>query len=43
MLRVIATLAGEHDVELSPTFMGAHEIAPEYSDAGATTSLVVAR
>jgi imidazolonepropionase len=30
MLRVIDRLSRQHDVELSPTFMGAHEIAPEY-------------
>ena len=30
MLRVIAGLAADHDIEVSPTFMGAHEIAPEY-------------
>jgi imidazolonepropionase len=30
MLRVIDALAGDHAIELSPTFMGAHEIAPEY-------------
>jgi imidazolonepropionase len=31
MLRVIANLAAGHDIEVSPTFMGAHEIPPEYS------------
>src|SRR5439155_16477320 len=30
MLRVIDALRRNHPVELSPTFMGAHEIAPEY-------------
>jgi imidazolonepropionase len=30
MLRVIATLARDHAIELSSTFMGAHDIAPEY-------------
>jgi imidazolonepropionase len=32
MLRVIRELAGTHAVELSPTFMGAHEIPVEYRD-----------
>jgi imidazolonepropionase len=30
MLRVIRTLAAEHPIELSPTFMGAHEVPAEY-------------
>jgi imidazolonepropionase len=30
MLRVIARLAREHPVDLVPTFMGAHEVPPEY-------------
>lgn len=30
MLRVIARLNGEQPVELVPTFMGAHEVPPEY-------------
>ncbi len=30
MLRVIRTLAADHAIELSPTFMGAHEIPAEY-------------
>jgi imidazolonepropionase len=30
MLRVIRTLSSEHTIELSPTFMGAHEIPAEY-------------
>src|SRR5439155_10116031 len=32
-LRVIRRLADEHPIELSATFMGAHEIPPEYRDA----------
>lgn len=32
MLRVIGTLAREHAVEISPTFMGAHEIPLEFRD-----------
>ena len=32
MLRTIRTLAGTHPIELSPTFMGAHEVPPEYRD-----------
>ena len=30
MLRVIRTLAADHPIELSPTFMGAHEVPAEY-------------
>jgi imidazolonepropionase len=30
MLEVIRTLAADHDVEISPTFMGAHEVPAEY-------------
>jgi imidazolonepropionase len=30
MLRVIRTLAADHPIELSPTFMGAHEVPTEY-------------
>jgi imidazolonepropionase len=30
MLRVVARLNGAQPVELSPTFMGAHEVPPEY-------------
>src|SRR6185503_7877569 len=30
MLRVIRALAAEHDVEIAPTFMGAHEVPAEY-------------
>ncbi len=29
-LRVLARLAREHDIEIAPTFMGAHEIPPEH-------------
>src|SRR5206468_3919080 len=29
-LRVLSRLAREHDIEIVPTFMGAHEIPPEY-------------
>ena len=32
MLRVIRTLAADHPIELSPTFMGAHEVPIEYRD-----------
>jgi imidazolonepropionase len=32
MLRVIRRISREHPVELVPTFMGAHEIPPEYRD-----------
>jgi len=32
MLRVIRRLGREHPVELVPTFMGAHELPPEYRD-----------
>src|SRR5439155_12399881 len=32
MLRVIRALAGDHAIEISPTFMGAHEIPAEYRD-----------
>jgi imidazolonepropionase len=32
MLRVIRSLAASHTIELSPTFMGAHEIPTEYRD-----------
>ena len=32
MLRVIRALAAEHDIEISPTFMGAHEVPVEYRD-----------
>jgi len=30
MLEVIRALAADHDVEISPTFMGAHEVPAEY-------------
>ena len=30
MLRTMRALAGTHPIELSPTFMGAHEVPPEY-------------
>jgi imidazolonepropionase len=30
MLEVIRSLAADHDVEISPTFMGAHEVPAEY-------------
>jgi len=29
-LRVLAHLGREHDIEIAPTFMGAHEVPPEY-------------
>jgi imidazolonepropionase len=32
MLRVIAALAASHDIDIAPTFMGAHEIPIEYRD-----------
>ena len=32
MLRVIRGLAAEHDIEISPTFMGAHEVPVEYRE-----------
>ncbi len=32
MLRVVAALAERHQIELSPTFMGAHEIPVEYRE-----------
>ena len=32
MLRVLRTLAAQHAIEISPTFMGAHEIPIEYRD-----------
>jgi imidazolonepropionase len=32
MLRVVRTLAADHAIELSPTFMGAHEIPREYRE-----------
>jgi imidazolonepropionase len=32
MLRAIERLAGNQPIELSPTFMGAHELPPEYRD-----------
>ena len=32
MLRTIRTLAATHPIELSPTFMGAHEVPPEYRE-----------
>ncbi len=32
MLRVIGRLDAEHAIDLVPTFMGAHEIPPEYRD-----------
>ena len=32
MLRVIRALAGDHAIEIAPTFMGAHEIPAEYRD-----------
>jgi imidazolonepropionase len=32
LLRVIRRLAADHPIELSPTFMGAHEIPTEYRD-----------
>jgi imidazolonepropionase len=31
-LRVLSRLAREHDIEIAPTFMGAHEIPLEYRD-----------
>lgn len=42
MLRVIRTLDHEHDIDLVPTFLGAHEIPPEFRhDTDAYVSLVV--
>jgi imidazolonepropionase len=32
MLRAVRALAATHDVELSPTFMGAHDVPVEYRD-----------
>ena len=32
LLRVLRTLSASHDIELSPTFMGAHEIPLEYRE-----------
>jgi imidazolonepropionase len=32
MLRAIRTLAASHPIEISPTFMGAHEVPVEYRD-----------
>ena len=32
MLRTLRALAGTHPIELSPTFMGAHEVPPEYRE-----------
>jgi imidazolonepropionase len=32
MLRVLGRLAASHDIEIAPTFMGAHEIPVEYRD-----------
>ena len=32
MLRTMRALAGTHPIELSPTFMGAHEVPPEYRE-----------
>jgi imidazolonepropionase len=32
MLRVLRGLAAEHDIEISPTFMGAHEVPIEYRE-----------
>jgi imidazolonepropionase len=32
MLQVIRALAADHDIEISPTFMGAHEVPVEYRD-----------
>ena len=32
MLRTVRALAGTHAIELSPTFMGAHEVPPEYRE-----------
>lgn len=32
MLRAIRTLEREHPIELVPTFLGAHEVPPEYRD-----------
>ena len=42
MLSVIRRVAGEHPVEIVPTFMGAHEVPPEYRERRATyVALVV--
>jgi imidazolonepropionase len=32
MLRTVRDLAATHPIELSPTFMGAHEVPPEYKE-----------
>jgi imidazolonepropionase len=32
MLQVIRALAADHDIEISPTFMGAHEVPVEFRD-----------
>jgi imidazolonepropionase len=32
MLRVLSALAADHDIEISPTFMGAHEVPAEYRE-----------
>ena len=42
MLRVLRALAAEHDIEISPTFMGAHEVPVEYRERRrAYTDLVI--
>jgi imidazolonepropionase len=42
MLRTVRALAATHAMELSPTFMGAHEVPPEYRECpGAYVDLVV--
>lgn len=42
MLRVLRGLAEEHDIEISPTFMGAHEVPIEYRERRrAYTDLVI--
>jgi len=42
MLRVIAALSRSHAIELAPTFLGAHEVPPEYAGhSGAYVRLVV--
>ena len=37
-LRVVRALAASHDIEIAPTFMGAHEIPVEYRDRRRATS-----
>ena len=39
MLEVIRALAADHDIEISPTFMGAHEVPVEHRDDRRATSI----